>query len=60
MTYIIPRAHDSDFVDGIHGWRWRILDFIQREEPQSSSASRFAAGAFGFLTLSQSGDGPRR
>jgi len=41
--------HDSGFVDGIHGWRWRILDFIQCEEPQSTSASRFTAGALGFL-----------
>jgi hypothetical protein len=28
--------------------------------PQSSSASRFTAGAFGFLNLSQSGDRPDR
>jgi hypothetical protein len=28
--------------------------------PQSSSASRFTAGAFGFLTLIQFGDRPRR
>jgi len=28
--------------------------------PQSSSASRFTAGAFGFLTFSQSGERPRR
>ena len=28
--------------------------------PQSSSASRFTAGAFGFLTLTQSGDRPER
>ena len=29
-----------------------------RHLPQSSSASRFTAGAFGFLNLSQSGDRP--
>jgi hypothetical protein len=31
-----------------------------RQRPQSSSASRVTAGAFGFLTLSQSGERPRR
>ena len=39
--------HDCDEVDSIH-------------RPQSSSASRLTAGAFGFLALSQSGDRPRR
>jgi hypothetical protein len=38
------------------GWgaqKWRQL-------PQSSSASRFTAGAFGFLTLTQWGERPER
>jgi len=30
------------------------------QRPQSSSASRFTAGASGFLNLSQSGDRPER
>src|SRR5215831_20388138 len=30
------------------------------QRPQSSSASRFTAGAFGFLTLSQCGERPER
>src|SRR6516165_4382023 len=33
---------------------------IQRGEPQSSSASRFTAGAFGFLTFTQCADRPDR
>jgi hypothetical protein len=41
------------------GQRIMILD-IDDYRPQSSSASRFTAGAFGFLTLSQSGERPRR
>src|SRR5262249_28194651 len=33
---------------------------LERWCPQSSSASRFTAGAFGFLTLTQSGERSRR
>ena len=33
---------------------------VTDQRPQSSSASRFTAGAFGFLTLTQSGERPRR
>src|SRR6516164_1344842 len=33
---------------------------VTDQRPQSSSASRFTAGAFGFLTLIQSGERPRR
>jgi hypothetical protein len=32
----------------------------RHQRPQSSSASRLTAGAFGFLTLIQSGERPRR
>ena len=43
-----------------HGSRLRVLDLIQCEEPQSSSASRFTAGALGFLTLTQCRERPDR
>jgi hypothetical protein len=33
---------------------------VMDQRPQSSSASRVTAGAFGFLSLSQSGERPRR
>jgi hypothetical protein len=33
---------------------------MSRDIPQSSSASRFTAGASGFLNLSQSGEQPDR
>ncbi len=38
----------------------RFLIFIQCAEPQSSSASRFTASAFGFLTFTQCGERPER
>jgi hypothetical protein len=38
------------------GFLRRVFDYF----PQSSSASRFTAGAFGFLTLSQCGERPER
>ncbi len=40
--------------------RSRLLTFIQCGEPQSSSASRFTAGASGFLTLTQCAERPER
>jgi hypothetical protein len=42
----------------LHGWRLRFFDLIQCGETQSSSASRFTAGAFGFLTFTQCGERP--
>ena len=51
-------------IFGIHGRRVRFFDLIQCGEPQSSSASRFTAGAFGFLTFtpcpSSPSDSPAR
>src|SRR5215469_15558027 len=44
----------------LHGWRVRFFDLIQCGEPQSSSASRFTAGAFGFLIFTRCGDLPER
>jgi len=44
----------------LHVWRLWLLDLIQCGEPQSSSAPRFTAGAFGFLTFTQFGDRPER
>jgi hypothetical protein len=53
VSAISLRAKDHDPVLAIDGHRHRSL-------PQSSSASRFTAGAFGFFILSQSGDRPLR
>jgi hypothetical protein len=33
-----------------------MFDFLRRRAPQSSSSSRFTAGAFAFFILSQSGN----
>jgi hypothetical protein len=41
-----------------HGHRLERLGFAADHRPHSSSASRFTAGASGFLLLIQSGDRP--
>jgi hypothetical protein len=41
-THLQSRAR----VSALHGWGLALLTVIQCEEPQSSSASRFTAGAF--------------
>jgi len=40
--------------------RGAYLRSLDTHRPQSSSASRFTAGALGFLTFSQRGERPRR
>jgi hypothetical protein len=51
ISAVVLRAEDHDPVLARH--RHFFL-------PQSSSASRFTAGAFGFFILSQSGERPER
>jgi len=60
----VPKSSFGDVADAldIQGWDgpFRILRDLHRPRPQSSSASRFTAGASGFLNFSQSLDRPER
>jgi hypothetical protein len=51
-----PSLRQARHPLGCRTSRWRS----PRQRPQSSSASRFTAGAAGFLTLSQCGERPER
>ena len=60
----VPKSSFGDVVDtlDIEGWDGPlgIPRDLHRSRPQSSSASRFTAGASEFFILSQSGERPER
>src|SRR5262249_50756252 len=57
----VPKSSFGDLADTLDIQGWDALLGVPRGlHPQSSSASRFTAGASGFLNLTQSFDRPDR
>ena len=65
-TYLLSASFVTTRVDAepgekmLHRFEWALVGHRHPRLPQSSSASRFTAGASGFLNFNQSAERPER